>query len=81
MADKIPTDGHGTRVTSAAGQPPIRTVILTFLKIGAIGCGGGMAIIAVMEQALQASWRWWNAFRHDSSRIECDFNGSCLHLL
>lgn len=62
-------NGHGTEVGSPSGRPPLSQLILTFLKIGAIGFGGGMAIIAIMEREIVRVRRWLSAeeFLHGES--------------
>lgn len=54
-------NGHWTEVSSPSGGPPLSQCILTFLKIGAIGFGGGMAIIAIMEREIVQVRRWLSA--------------------
>lgn len=54
-------NSHGTEVGSSFGRPPLSQLILTFLKIGAIGFGGGMAIIAIMEREVVRCRRWLSA--------------------
>jgi chromate transporter len=54
-------NGHVTEVRSPPGRPPLSQLILTFLKIGAIGFGGGMAIIAIMEREIVRVRRWLSA--------------------
>ncbi len=54
-------NGHGPEVGSSPGRPPLSQLILTFLKIGTIGFGGGMAIIAIMEREIVRVRRWVSA--------------------
>ncbi len=57
----MPPSTHVTEVSSPPGRPPLSQLILTFLKIGAIGFGGGMAIIAIMEREIVGVRRWLSA--------------------
>jgi chromate transporter len=57
----MPPNDPGTEVGSSSGRPSLSQIMLTFLKVGAIGFGGGMAIIAIMETEIVRRRRWLSA--------------------
>jgi chromate transporter len=57
----MPPNDQGAEVGSPVGRPSLSQIILAFLKVGAIGFGGGMAIIAIMETEIVRRRRWMSA--------------------
>jgi len=62
-------DGREMEADSSLSQPTLVRLILMFLKIGCLGFGGGMAIIALMEREIVQARRWQSSeeFAHGVS--------------
>jgi chromate transporter len=62
-------DGHEIEADSSVPQPTLVKLILMFLRIGCLGFGGGMAIIALMEREIVQGHRWQSSeeFAHGVS--------------
>jgi chromate transporter len=56
-----PRQGEPALQGAPARRPTLGGLVLLFLKVGAIGFGGGMAVIALMEDELVRRRRWFDA--------------------